>query len=147
MATTQEYAPGRLVDVHGEGTRGIVLLWHGRGADSRTDVAGLAEEIAGHGLTVVVPDWSSYAPDSGRADLLASLEHARGVAADREVDPDRLVVVGWSLGGTAAVGLVTLAPGIPAGIAATGRRPSTRSPGPRCRTPCRLRRTPVRSTC
>ncbi|KQV74807.1 hypothetical protein ASC61_07225 [Aeromicrobium sp. Root344] len=115
---TREYAPGRRLDVHGDGAAGVVLLWHGRGTDSRAVVADLAREIAGHGLRVVVPDWDSAAPDGGRSDLLASLEHARGVAHDAGLDPDRLVVAGWSLGGTAAVGLVRRAPSLGVGIAA-----------------------------
>ncbi|KRC65328.1 hypothetical protein ASE12_11475 [Aeromicrobium sp. Root236] len=116
---TEEYAPGRLADVHGDGAVGVVLLWHGRGADSRTVVADLADEIAGHGLRVVVPDWDSSAPDGGRSDLLASLEHARGLAMNHALDPDRLVVAGWSLGGTAAVGLVMQAPALGVRIKAT----------------------------
>lgn len=116
---TEEYAPGRLVDVHGAGHAGVVLLWHGRGADSRTVVADLAREVAGHDLRVVTPDWNSAAPDGGRSELLASLGHARGIATDLGIDPDRLVVAGWSLGGTAAVGLVMHAPTIGVGIAAT----------------------------
>ena len=116
---TREYAPGRRLDVHGDGAAGVVLMWHGRGADSRAVIADLADEITGHGLRVVVPDWDSAAPDGGRSDLLASLEHARGVARDAGLDPDRLVVAGWSLGGTAAVGLVMQAPVLGVGIAAT----------------------------
>ncbi len=116
---TEEYAPGRLADVHGDGTDRVVLLWHGRGADSRTVVADLAHEIARRGVRVVVPDWRSDAPDGGRSDLLASLEHARGVAAELGLDPDGLTVVGWSLGGTAAVGLVMQAPALGVAIAAT----------------------------
>lgn len=116
---TEEYAPGRLVDVHGDGSAGVVLLWHGRGADSRTVLADLAHEIAEHGLRVVTPDWNSAAPDGGRSELLASLDHARDVAAGLGLDPDLLVVAGWSLGGTAAVGLGMHAPTIGVGIAAT----------------------------
>lgn len=119
MVTTQEYAPGRLVDVHGEGRDGIVLLWHGRGPDSRTVVSDLAGEIAQHDVTVVVPDWSSEVSDGGKADLLASLTYARDIAAGLDLDPDRLVVTGWSLGGTAAVGLAIHAPVIGVRIAAT----------------------------
>jgi len=116
---THEYAPGRLVDVHGEGAKGVVLLWHGRGADSRAVVADLAHEIAGHGLRVVVPDWRSDGPDGGRADLLGSLAHARETARTLGLDPDGLTVVGWSLGGTAAVGLVMQAATLRIGVGAT----------------------------
>lgn len=116
---TETYEPDRLVDVHGEGDRGVVLLWHGRGANSRTVLTDLARTIAGHGLRVVVPDWDSTSSDGGRSDLLASLEHARGLMTDLGLDPDRLVVTGWSLGGTAAVGLVMSGPTRALGVAAT----------------------------
>lgn len=106
MATTEEYAPGRLVDVHTGGDRGVVLLWHGKGAESRPELAGLGEAIARHGLHVVVPDWDWAAADA-RTALLDSLTYARRVAEEIGTDPREVVLVGWSLGGTAALGLVT----------------------------------------
>jgi dienelactone hydrolase len=60
----------------------------------------LAELVAGHGLTVVVPDWNSHADDHGREDLLRSVDFARQHAGSEGV-----VLVGWSLGGVAAAGL------------------------------------------
>lgn len=102
---SEEYAPGRLVDVHGEGTDGIVLMWHGRGPDERGALAPLAATTAAEGVRVVVPDWSSLAQDGGRADLLTSFRYARELAVTQGLDPARLVIVGWSLGGTAAVSL------------------------------------------
>ncbi|QIX27178.1 malto-oligosyltrehalose trehalohydrolase [Nocardioides sp. JQ2195] len=107
MTVTEESAPGRLVDVHGDGDRGVVLLWHGRGADSRPELAQLGATIAQHGVRVVVPDWDCDDPDGGRTALLASLSHARRVAEQIGADPQEIVLVGWSLGGTAALGLVT----------------------------------------
>lgn len=56
MTITEEHAPGRLIDVHGEGDDGVVLLWHGKGADSRPELVGLGSTIAEHGVRVVVPD-------------------------------------------------------------------------------------------
>lgn len=97
---TQEYAPGRAVDVVGEGP--TVLMWHGRGPDNRLALARLAGAVAASGRRVVVPDWDSTADDGGRADLLMSLRFARETAQD---DPDELTLVGWSLGGIAAAGL------------------------------------------
>ncbi|MCW2768765.1 MAG: esterase [Aeromicrobium sp.] len=102
--TTEEYAPGRHLDVRGEGGP-VVLLWHGRGADAREVLATLSDHIAGHGVTVVTPDWDAGRPDGGRADLLTSVRRAREIAADRGQDPDTIVVAGWSLGGVAAVSL------------------------------------------
>ena len=95
-----EYAPGRAVDVYGEPTDPIVLLWHGMQTDSRAAVQPLAERLARRGLGVVAPDWNSHADDSGRGDLVQSAAFAREYA-----DGSGLVVVGWSLGGAAAAGL------------------------------------------
>lgn len=97
---TQEYAPGRLVDVFGDSSRPTVLLWHGMQTDARAAVRPLAGMLADHGAAVVAPDWNSHADDGGRADLLASLDFARNLASDAA-----LVLVGWSLGGCAAAGL------------------------------------------
>jgi dienelactone hydrolase len=104
---TEEYAPSRSLDVYGEGGKGVVLLWHGRAANSRGAVAGLAAVIAAHGRRVLVPDWDSDRPDGGRSALVASVLHARRLSEQTGRDPDDLVVAGWSLGGTAAVGLAT----------------------------------------
>jgi hypothetical protein len=96
---TLEYAPGRAVDLIGEAGP-LVLMWHGAQTDARAAMTPLAELVASHGLTVVVPDWNSHADDGGRGDLLGSLEFTR-----ERVDSAALVLVGWSLGGAAAAGL------------------------------------------
>ncbi len=98
---TQEYAPGRAVDVIGDMSAPTVLMWHGMQTDSRTALRPLAEMLAMHKLGVVVADWDSHANDGGRADLLSSVDFARqfgGAAAG-------LALVGWSMGGVAAAGL------------------------------------------
>lgn len=105
MPITEEYTPGRLIDVHGDGDRGVVLLWHGKGASSRPELVGLGETIAAHGFRVAVPDWDWDADDASTA-LLASLAYARRLADQDVTDPHDVVLVGWSLGGTAALGLV-----------------------------------------
>jgi|UPI0003C7FBAE pimeloyl-ACP methyl ester carboxylesterase len=105
MPITEEYTPGRLIDVHGDGDRGVVLLWHGKGASSRPELVGLGEAIAAHGFRVAVPDWDWDADDSSTA-LLASLSYARRLAGGISAGPQDVVLVGWSLGGTAALGLV-----------------------------------------
>jgi dienelactone hydrolase len=74
-------------------------MWHGAQTDARHAMRPLAELVAGHGLTVVVPDWNSHAEDHGRGDLLQSVKFARQHAGDG------IVLVGWSLGGVAAAGL------------------------------------------
>ncbi|OBJ47887.1 alpha/beta hydrolase [Mycobacterium sp. 1423905.2] len=98
---TVEYAPGRQADVFGDPTDPPVLLWHGMQTDARAAVRPLADLIAGHGATVVAPDWNSHSDDGGRSDLLGSLafvrRHARGGQG--------IVLVGWSMGGAAAAGL------------------------------------------
>ena len=103
---TEEYAPGRLLDVHGDGDARIVLMWHGRGPNERDVLAPLAGTVAAQGYRVLVPDWSSEAPDGGRSDLLASFDWARRAVEDAH-GSGQLDLVGWSLGGTAAVGLAT----------------------------------------
>lgn len=56
---------------------------------------------------MLVPDWRSDGEDGGRAELLASFEHARRHAAAYGGDPERFVLAGWSLGGREAVALAT----------------------------------------
>ncbi len=102
---TVEYAPGRPADVHPGSADGHVLLWHGRGPNERGVLATLAGLVSERGPTVLVPDWSSENEDGGRADLLRSLRHAREIVEADGADPGSLVLVGWSLGGTAAAGL------------------------------------------
>ena len=96
---TLDYAPGRAVDVFGEGAPSV-LMWHGAQTDARGAMRPLAELVAGHGLTVAVPDWNSHADDGGRSDLLASVDFTR-----ERLGSSGLVLVGWSLGGAAAAGL------------------------------------------
>lgn len=98
---TMEYAPGRRADVFGDPAQPIVLLWHGMQTDARAAVRPLAELIAGHGAAVVAPDWNSHADDGGRADLLRSADFAR----TQGDDSTGVVLVGWSLGGSAAAGI------------------------------------------
>lgn len=106
MLRTEEYAPGRSLDVHGDGDAGVILLWHGRGPNERDVLTPLGRTLAAEGYRVLVPDWSSEAGDGGRSDLLASFDWARRAAEEAEgLRP--LDVVGWSLGGTAAIGLAT----------------------------------------
>lgn len=95
---TVEYAPARFADVYGDSTRPTVLLWHGMQTDARAAFGPLAGMLAEHGAAVVAPDWNSHADDGGRGDLLRSLDFARGFADA----PDRIVLVGWSMGGVAA---------------------------------------------
>ena len=97
-----EYAPGRLIDSYGPAAATTVLLWHGSGPNEREVLAPLATAVADRGVRVLVPDWDSTSPDGGRADLLRSVKFAREGGAGSD---SRLVVAGWSLGGTAAASL------------------------------------------
>ncbi|MEJ7636271.1 hypothetical protein [Aeromicrobium sp.] len=105
MQTTQEYAPGRFVDLVGDGDSGVALLWHGRGVDSRTAMRPLTDRVAAGDVLAVAADWSSESADGGRTDLLGSLRFARENAERLGRDPSSVVLVGWSLGGTAALGV------------------------------------------
>lgn len=116
---TLEYAPGRRVDVHRGTGAGRVLVWHGRQADMREVVAPLAELIAVRGPTVFAADWDSHTADGGRTDLLTSLRFVRESMASNGGDPDSLVLVGWSMGGTAAAGLTLHARRLGVGFAHT----------------------------
>ncbi|MBV2155901.1 alpha/beta hydrolase [Kitasatospora sp. SUK 42] len=107
-----QYADGRLMDVHrptggAAGPAPVVLLWHGRGGDERDVLRTLAQEAAGLGLLVLVPDWRSDRPDGGRAELLASLAFAHRNAPGYGGDPERFVLAGWSLGGREAIAVAT----------------------------------------
>ncbi|MEU1290047.1 alpha/beta hydrolase [Kitasatospora sp. NPDC005856] len=115
---TAPYAPGRLTDIHlpavsGAGPAPVVLLWHGSGPNERDVLRPLAQEAAGLGLLVLVPDWNAEQPDGGRAELLASLARARRIATEHGGDPTRFVLAGWSMGGREAIAVATH-PGTPA---------------------------------
>jgi hypothetical protein len=116
---TLEYAPGRPADVHEGSGAGHVLLWHGRGPNERGVLTTLAAMVADRGPTVIVPDWSSEADDGGRADLLRSMRFARDTVEAAGADPDALVLVAWSLGGTSAAGLTINARRLGVGVSRT----------------------------
>lgn len=113
----------------------------------RSAVTPLSGLVAARGPTVYAADWNSHADDAGRSDLLRSFRFVRESVQAGGGDPDSLVLVGWSLGGTAAAGLtlharklgvsvahtMCLAGGFPApdpisGVHLTGRLPRSKSP-------------------
>ena len=101
------YGPGKLLDIYwpdsSPGPLPTVLLWHRVRPDERDVFATLATAVGGYGLTVVVPDWRSDAPDGGGAHLLASLAFTRErAAALGGIGEDAIVLAGWSRGGRAA---------------------------------------------
>jgi predicted esterase len=105
------YGQGRLLDIYrkepaGGGPAPTVLLWHGVGPDERDVLETLAVQTAGYGLTVVVPDWRSDAPDGGRAHLLGSLDFTRERTAGLGgLADDAIVLAGWSRGGRSAAAI------------------------------------------
>lgn len=100
-----EHTANRAISTHGDGTAAIALLWHGRGPLESYALAPLADAVAASGIRVLAADWDSTSPDLGRADLESSLAYARRTADELAIDPSRVVLVGWSLGATAALGL------------------------------------------
>lgn len=97
MSESTEYAAGMSIDNYGAGLP--TLLWHGQEPNRRRVLAPLAGAIAERGLHVFVPDWRSSRPDGGRADLLGSVRFVQ------EATGAVPLVIGWSLGGTAAASL------------------------------------------
>ncbi|MFI5429740.1 alpha/beta hydrolase [Aeromicrobium sp. UC242_57] len=102
-----EYAPGRHLQAFGQPDQAVTLLWHGRGVDHGSSMTSLGRRIAQHGVLALCVDWNSESADGGRTDLLTSVRFARDLATEHDLDPDRLVVAGWSLGGSAALSLAT----------------------------------------
>ncbi|MEV0931984.1 alpha/beta hydrolase [Streptomyces phaeochromogenes] len=101
MDTVRYSSDGQLLDIHRAAAADAptVLLWHGRGPAERDVLGALAAEVARLGATVIVPDWHPDAPDGGRPHLEASLRFTW----DYVRDPAKVVLVGWSLGGRAAM--------------------------------------------
>ncbi|MGI3198525.1 hypothetical protein ACRJ4W_07775 [Streptomyces sp. GLT-R25] len=101
MDTVRYSSDGQLLDIHRAAAADAptVLLWHGRGPAERDVLGALAAEVARLGATVIVPDWHPDAADGGRPHLEASLRFTR----DFVRDPAKVVLVGWSLGGRAAM--------------------------------------------
>lgn len=105
--TQHEYSPGRSLEAFGRADHGIALLWHGRGVDHGTSMRPLATRIENSGVLALSVDWNSEVADAGRADLLSSVRFAREMATQNGIDPDSIVVAGWSLGASAALSLAT----------------------------------------
>lgn len=80
----------------------VVLLLHGRGANERDVMAPLAGELSRFGATVLVPDWdhASTALTARLTDAAAETAHVAAALVC-----DRVLVAGWSAGGSAALWL------------------------------------------
>jgi dienelactone hydrolase len=102
---------GRFVPV-GDGPWPVVVLLHG-GTQRGSDMRSIAEEIARRGVIVYTPtylhdlwDVDAAQIESGLwaggtllGDLSCAVRAARADAADHGGDPDRLIIVGYSMGG------------------------------------------------
>ncbi|WP_413758384.1 alpha/beta hydrolase [Streptomyces sp. MMBL 11-3] len=101
MDTVRYSSDGQLLDIHRATAPDAptVLLWHGRGPAERDVLGALAAEVARLGATVIVPDWHPDAEDGGRPQLADSLRFTW----DFVRNPEEVVLVGWSLGGRAAM--------------------------------------------
>jgi predicted esterase len=110
----RDYGLGKLADVYWperDTPAPLVLLWHGVGVNERDVLEPLATAVSRLGVAVVVPDWESEAADGGRAQLLASVEFTRALAAERAAQltigsGGEFVLAGWSRGGKMATSLV-----------------------------------------
>ena len=105
--------------------RSRLALWHGRGPHEGHVLDRLAEALHEDGRTVVTAHWNYGDPDRGRGALQASLEEAASLAADVP-----LVIVGWSLGGTAALSVAfdEGSPWRPAAVVGLAADPTQPSP-------------------
>ena len=118
-----------------QGTFGGVAIAPGYTA-ARSSVAWLGPRIASQGFVVIVFDTNSrYDQPASRGDqLLAALDHLTGVSSVRDrVDPDRLAVIGHSMGGGGTLEAAKDRPTLDAAIPLTGW--NTDKSWPEVRTP------------
>lgn len=93
--------------------RGAAVYFHGNGGDI-TGRGSIAEGLAGTGLDVLMLDYRGYGASRGTPDEAGFYRDAtaayRHVREERDVDPDRIVLFGESLGAAVAVELATREP-------------------------------------
>jgi hypothetical protein len=104
---------------HPSSNRAGIILGHGWGG-SRETLLSEARMLARHGYGVLVFDWRAHGDSDGdtctwgdleRRDLLAAIDY---VAARPDVDPARIGVVGFSMGGDVAIDVAAVDPRIKA---------------------------------
>jgi acetyl esterase/lipase len=88
------------------GLHPAVLMVHGGGwwAGSRTDLDGMARELAARGMVAVTVDYrligqANVGPNEPVADVIAALNFLKSKAALLDVDASRLAILGNSAGG------------------------------------------------
>jgi len=125
-----ELPTGCSADLYRGDSKGpTVILWHGKGPQERDVMAPVAHAASRLGVTVFAADWRSDEDDGGRRDLLGSLDFVRTEGARLGVEPDRVVLAGWSLGARAALDIAAHGVGAPwrphavVGIAGGYRQP------------------------
>lgn len=101
---------GWFVSAHEPVAGSTVLVFNGN-AGHRGYRAGMARALAGEGMSVLLFDYRGYGDNDGspseaglRADARAALAHLLG---RDDVDPERIVYLGESLGSAVALGLAT----------------------------------------
>jgi dienelactone hydrolase len=102
------YCGGQLLDLYEPALSKVataVVLWHGSGANERVVLEPLARRIAGAGVRVIVPDWSTDDEADGRHHLTASLSFARDLSS-KSGRVDGVVLAGWSRGASAGLDVV-----------------------------------------
>lgn len=118
-----ETTMSRLSDTYAPAeAKSVVLVWHGRGSHERSVMRPLAEALCGAGVHVIVPDWDCVEPDHG-ASALESSYRAAYTLAERLSVP--LLLLGWSLGGTAALSVALGLKGVPSPSAVIGLAAAT----------------------
>ncbi len=106
-AASAKVAPGRGPELETP----TVFLLHGSPSRGGRDFSALAPRLAGAGYTVYAPDLPGFGMSEVRAPEYSISAHARlMLAAMDELRVDRAHVVGWSLGGGAAILMSDLAP-------------------------------------
>jgi len=92
---------------------GTVVHFHGNGGNI-TSQWGFSAWLAKKGFNVFIPDYRGFGASAGRPsesgavkDAVAALNYVR---SRHDVDPDKLLVFGQSLGGAVAVAAVALSP-------------------------------------
>lgn len=103
----------------GRGARGAVIYCHGN-AESLATRAWIAEQLAGMGLDVLLFDYRGYGLSEGRPSEEGLARDARAawrhVVEARGVAPDRVVLMGHSLGSAVATRLALELDDEPAGL-------------------------------
>jgi predicted esterase len=84
-----------------EGGWPVVIALHGFGGQG-SDMMGVASLFTREGIVYVAPSFGSYAPYPGSGPIESMLQILNDVNSQMPIDPDRVVLLGFSQGGTFA---------------------------------------------